>query len=124
MSDLDLEAIKAMLAKATPGPWTIHSPESAPVDRPALQIRGTRATDRSRTTRPDLRNAAPISQKVAYVFTPTEPVGCLGGQKCTKRTLVEGEANAELIANAPIDLAALVAEVERLRDELSKTVPN
>jgi len=69
---IDLEAIKARLAAATPGPWWVDESR-----------RGVEAQ--------------------AYGY-PIEIVA---------RT---GRADAVLIAHAPGDIAALVAEVERLRE--------
>ena len=88
MAELDLDAIKARLAAATPGPWAIWHD---------LDHQGF-------TTVGDADSYAEI----------------LANGECeesnpTAHVYVEEDAN--LIAHAPADLAALVAEVERLEQE-------
>lgn len=78
---MDLGAIKARLAAATPGPW--RSPWESDDEYATF-------------TGPD---GAQVVDVTYY-----------DGSR-----IVVSEANAALIANAPTDLAALVAEVERLR---------
>ena len=78
---IDLDAIEARLAAATPGPW-----------------------DTDGTT------------VWAYVIVP-DPRDQTGQTPIQDRELVaqSGGADADLIAHAPTDLAALVAEVRALR---------
>lgn len=93
----------------TPAPWTLERDVNAAVDKPCIIIRGPRLVDRTFATRDDVRKMAETFQKVAYVYTPTEPVGTQGGQKVTIATIAESEANARLIAAAPELLAACEA---------------
>lgn len=96
----------------TPGPWTWEADDDSPLDRPSIIVRGSRVIDRTQSLRRDMRDMPSANQKVAYVYTPTEPVGPHGGQKCTKATVKEGQANARLIAAAPDLLAACEAIAE------------
>ena len=77
---IDLEAIKARLSAATPGPWRRDGNHRAKV----------RGGDGDTLTRV-------VPESSDEPWSPTD------------------EANADLIAHAPGDIAALVAEVERLR---------
>lgn len=84
---LDIEPIKARLAAATPGPWS-----------PRHAGHGSHVT----TGRYDVAwcgTTFGVDRNGTY---GREGAGCV--------------ADAELIANAPTDLAALIAEVERLRN--------
>ena len=95
--------------KHTPGPWTFEPvEEDATFDHPAFIIRGTRATDRSKTRR-DTKGMPPAMQKVAYIYSPTVPIGVNGGQKVSAETMAEAIANTRLIAAGPDLLAALQA---------------
>ena len=76
MTPVDLDAIEARIAAATPGPWSSAS--------------GNTATE-------PIRLRFNSGGRLEVVYEPT------------------WEADAELIAHAPTDLAALVAENERLR---------
>lgn len=76
----DLDAIRARLDRATPGPWTVAETEGWIGIHPVCPPHGT-------------DDAAEISGGLDDL-TP---------------------ADADLIAHAPTDLAALVAEIERLR---------
>ena len=100
----------------TPGPWTLERDVNAAVDKPCIIIRGPRLVDRTFATRDDVRKMAEAFQKVAYVYTPTEPVGTQGGQKVTIATIAESEANARLICAAPDLLAACEAAQGVLTD--------
>ncbi len=86
MSTLDLEPIKARLAAATPGPWGFHVLPQ-PVGITVATIHSEQGPRETCWT----------------VDLPPE-IGGMGTEK-----------DAEFIANAPEDIAALVAEVERLR---------
>ncbi len=87
---LDLDAIEARLKAATPGPW------------------GWSAEDASMTslTGPDELEQHVLSVTACAECT-TREARCLGPR----------EPDADLIAHAPTDLAALVAEVRRLQDD-------
>lgn len=91
---LDLEPIKARLAAATPGPWepNIYS------ERPPIVVAMT--SHLPMVGRNGFREVICEHQSIHYDS--------------------QVEANARLIANAPTDLAALVAEVERLRAEVKR----
>jgi len=85
---LDLEAIKARIAKATPGPWEWSI-------RPKRHML-----------------VSPLSAR--GFLTVLETQGDVEADyPCAK------DADRDLIQHAPTDLAALVAEVERLRAELT-----
>lgn len=86
---LDLDPIKERLAEATPGPWDFHVlPQSVGI---------TVATIHS--------EHGPRETCWTVDFPPE--IGGMGTEK-----------DAEFIANAPEDIAALVAEVERLRGQI------
>ena len=89
---IDLEPIKARLAAATPGPWepNIYS------ERPPIVVAMT--SHLPMVGRNGFREVICEHQSIHYDS--------------------QVEANARLIANAPTDLAALIAEVERLREAL------
>lgn len=80
---LDLDAIKARLAAATPGPWTVS---------PNVQPRGVAAVA-------EVNTVLILSSGPLY-GSPMQ--------------------DASLIAHAPTDLRALVAEVERLRAAIAR----
>ena len=85
--DLDLEAIKARVAKATPGPWEWR----IWARRHILQHHD--------------------GPKASHVVLETQ--GDAGAEyPCAS------EADRDLIQNAPADLAALIAEIDRLRAEV------
>lgn len=107
----------------TPGPWTWEADDDSPLDRPSIIVRGSRVIDRTQSLRRDMRDMPSANQKVAYVYTPTEPVGPHGGQKCTKNTVREGQANAALIAAAPDLLASLESLIDHFGESQSLTDP-
>lgn len=78
-----LEAIRARLAAATPGPWTLPYHDGALAGPHGASLLGL-----------DVDGMA----------------------------IVWARADAELIAHAPADIAALLAEVERLRAEVAERV--
>ena len=84
---IDLDAIKARLAAATPGPWR-HGPE----------------TD------------AKVGNVVDFGPPPTAPFAVLYCAD-TRDARAQRLHDADLIAHAPTDIAALIAEVEALRSE-------
>ena len=89
MTTLDLEPIKERLAAATPGPWDFHVlPQSVGIT--VATIHSEQGPRETRWT----------------VDLPPE-IGGMGTR-----------ADAEMIAHAPSDLAALVAEVEQLREQV------
>lgn len=94
---LDLKAIKARLAAATPGPW-----------RSAWDDGDPNADVTIRSLAPGLDECASYVIVASWYDGPITL--CL-------------EADAAFIAAAPSDVAALVAEVERLRALLSETRP-
>ena len=77
---LDLEPIKARLARATPGQWIYRNTQESDLNRPICEI--------------EYVSVVPIDENVAVL-----PYG----------------QDLDLIVNAPRDLAALIAEVEQLR---------
>lgn len=82
---LDLEPIKARIARATPGPWRVKEADPRRIHRGTVQV----------------EEHGRVIETVAECYC--------GGYEG------HGLHNAELVANAPTDLDALVAEVERLR---------
>jgi len=91
MTDADLTVIKARLAAATPGPW------SSLAAKPGWDA--------------DVGIIAPGCECVlAECFCEFKAKG--------DRHPEWAEANAVLIAHAPTDLAALIEEVERLREKI------
>lgn len=96
MSAPDLEPIKARLAAVTPGQYTV-------------------------------RHRSHGSEVVADTGLSIAWVGNNGTYSTTgshTRDEAGSYADADLIANAPADLAALVAEVERLRDCICAALDN
>lgn len=92
---LDLEAIKARLAAATPGPW--------------------RAVEMTHYGEP--------GTGFGWVAGGKQPCGAIMGEESGGAGMLE---DAVFIAHAPEDIAALVAEVERLAEanrELGSYVP-
>ena len=89
MSELDLEPIKARLEAATPGPWDFYVlPQSVGI---------TTATIHSEHG----------PRETCWTVDLPPEIGGMGTEK-----------DAEFIANAPEDIAALVAEVEQLREQV------
>ena len=87
---LDLEPIKARIARATPGPWRVKEADPRSIHRGTVQV----------------EENGRVIETVAECYC--------GGYEG------HGLHNAELVANAPTDLDALVAEVERLRAEVGR----
>ena len=89
MSTLDLEPIKERLAAATPGPWDFHVlPQSVGI---------TVATIHSEQG----------PRETCWTADLPPEIGGMGTEK-----------DAEMIAHAPEDIAALISEVERLREQV------
>lgn len=89
---LDTEAITARLKNATPGPW--KRDRNWYVTGPEHQWDNTCA-----------------NQRIAHIIGPRVTMGDLN----------RPEADQEFIAHAPGDIAALLAEVSRLRAEMERT---
>lgn len=103
MSELDIEPIKERLAAATPGPLGFATaPAEGSSESPAEYV----------------ANALTGNGEL-YVVWDTSTEGDPEGYVLTAVTGdgPHASANAELYAHAPSDLAALVAEVERLRGQ-------
>lgn len=102
MSTVDLEAIKQRLAAATPGPWYVHNPDDA-LCMNAYCV----STDEHEPwiDMPESKNGH--EHIIAITLLQSPRVVCHASEKW--------EENAELIAHIPTDMAALIAEVERLR---------
>ena len=95
---LDLEPIKARLTEATPGPWDFCTFKTYPDEYPN----------------------DPDAKKEKWIQVHAEDYKWTLGWRTHydyERLESPGFCDAKLIANAPTDLAALVAEVERLRLE-------
>jgi hypothetical protein len=84
---LDLEPIKRRLAAATPGPWRVKEDDAKTLHRGTVQV----------------EEHGRLIETIAECYC-----GGYDGH---------GRQNAELVAHAPEDLEALIAEVERHRQE-------
>lgn len=102
---VDLDAIKAALAAATPGPWAWDR-EAGAIVNPEVRALQRRIWD-ARPGDP-LYDAEDISYTV---------LDCPGPSSNKTN-------DAHLVANAPTWLADLVAEVERLRAAVQETLDN
>lgn len=96
---LDLEPIKARLAEATPGPWAAGWSGDPDADGPDA--------------------AAPLN---VISWNRGEVADLAPHPGCHASTWEQVLRNAELIAHAPSDLQALIAEVERLREPVTWVV--
>ena len=96
---LDLEAIRARLAAATPGPW-------------AWDSRGDKASDIQVGVAADRWGI----QLEGFIEDGADAVYIGGIAKD-----IEGPQNAAFIAHAPADVRALIGEVESLRLQLHNT---
>jgi hypothetical protein len=123
MEPLDLEPIKARLAAATPAPWVWVDYGGAPED--ALSIYTLEGVKRdwggrfAIEARPpeDEEGQEPDEYEVVYVLHYIEDEH----DDMYYEIPIE-DADAALSVNAPTDLAALVAEVERLRAQLGESI--
>lgn len=102
ITDKRLTEIQARVEDATEGPWYVeYESEECPPFKPyAYAIHGP-------TMQGVLESQVSDDFKAQYGHQMDEVAGVAA-------------ADAELIAHAPTDLADLLAEVERLRDELAK----
>lgn len=91
MSTLDIEAIKVRLAAATPGPWDIGTTTDCSGDTAILA---------------EIRGETTVIAECFAEFIGKDGVVAKNSQRCL--------ATATLIAHAPADIAALLAEVEAL----------
>ena len=104
MSGLDLDPIKERLAAATPGPLGFSTaPAEGSSESPAEYVAN-----------------AFTGYGEMYVVWDTSTEGNPEGYVLTAVTGdgPRASANAELYAHAPSDLAALISEVERLREQV------
>ncbi len=90
MVENNLEEIEARIARATPGPWRIKPNDGKNIHRGTVQVE---------------ENGRAI-ETIAECYC-----GAYEGH---------GLRNAELIANAPEDLASLIEEIRFLREELAE----
>ncbi len=107
MADLDLEEIRAMLAAATPGPW---------------QALSWTAQDHDELTR-DLSAMFGEGGLTVHFLWDGQPWNDTDKPALAPAITGNGRKSAEnaaLIASAPATIAALVAEVERLREDLGR----
>lgn len=102
MTQERLDEIRARLAAATDGPWSVvYESEECPPFKPyAYAIHGP-------TMQGVLESQVSDDFKAQYGHQMDEVTGV-------------ADDDAELIAHAPTDLAALLAELDRLCDELAK----
>lgn len=96
MDDARLAQIEARLVEATRGPWTWDGRRV-----PTLEGRG----------------GDPETYEYAVDVLIADHSGECGCRSACELELAVSYADAQLIANAPTDLADLVAEVRRLREE-------
>lgn len=99
MSALDLDPIKDRLAKATPGPWAVDTAKWDPDDHSAPDLVIRHDGD------PSVCNPL-YARNVARCYPGDADMDTASGQE---------QRDTRFIANAPSDIAALVAEVEALR---------
>lgn len=121
---LDLEPIKARLAGATPGQWVWTDQNAVPDDAEDVTDYGGTPYERGgRCGIEDERDEEAVTTaladddglEVGWVLAPVQH------EDGSVYTLSIENCDAAVIANAPKDIAALVAEVERLRAELENT---
>lgn len=114
----DMEPIKARLAAATQGRWVWCDHGGAPED--AGSIFGGDGTPREWSGRYSIEAEQPEPDEAEWEDKEEYAVMVLGpvldeADPSDVYELPINDADAALIINAPSDLAALVAEVERLR---------
>jgi len=90
---MDLEPIKSRLAAATPGPWRAQEFDSYPGDEGSAIVGGYSVGLVAYAVRPDFGAASGYDE-------------------------AQCDRDATFIAHAPTDVAALIAEVERLRGQI------
>ena len=119
LKQLDLDAIKGRLAKATPGPWHSESAHESRGHQPII----TSFNEGDYYIGDDYRGPDDEAAFVATTFT--EEIDELGYALPLDHvedddiydSIEQADANAAFIAHARTDIAALVAEVERLNAE-------
>lgn len=94
LPELDLDAIEARLARATPGPWLVKDQDPKQIHRGTVQVQE------------DGRGVEVIAECYCGAYEG------------------HGLRNAELIARAPEDLQALIDEVRALRERAEKAEAN
>ncbi|AEB08420.1 hypothetical protein [Desulfobacca acetoxidans] len=135
MKPLDLEPIKERVAKATPGPWAWRENDFRPKYMEKMRNGKWRARPGAKADQAWVMLLAGPPSKHAAELTPfnilcgdvdeydfPHIIGLRWAQVKGKALLgvVPLPADAELIANAPTDIKALIEEVERLRDLLKQ----
>ena len=127
---IDLEAIKKRLRNATPGPWTWREDTFRPkymkqkknghwMAKPGrrasqswvMLLTGPMRAPRKEFTQEDIIRGYPDEWDFPHIFA-------LRWEALKAKSLFNAtpsDADAELIANAPSDIKALIEEVERLR---------
>lgn len=129
---LNLDAIKARIAAATPGPWTWGEVSEYLVAR-AERWNGNEFEEAVFQVAPETEWEDVVDDGWDYAHVSNHgdgPALTAGGQVviaapsehcCPHMTDLAGsDADKALVANAPTDLAALVAEVERLRARVAE----
>jgi hypothetical protein len=129
MEPLDLEPIKARIAAATPGPWVWADYDGVP--EWATNISDGEGNEREWGGRFSIESEANAPPLDADPDDPkwNEPIDVLRVLGPVEDDDDDGvyeipieDADAALIVNAPTDLAALIAEVERLRAQLGERI--
>jgi len=121
---LELESIKARLAAVTPGRWVWCDFGGAPEDAGEItDLQGSRRAWGGRLSieaepLDDDEAWGPEGREVVFVLGPVED----DNDNEQVYEIPISDADAALIVNAPTDIAALVAEVERLRARLGPTL--
>jgi hypothetical protein len=92
---MDLEPIKKRLAAATPGPWRAQEFDSYPGDEGSAIVGGYSVGLVAYAVRPDFGAASGYDE-------------------------AQCDRDAQFIAHAPTDIAALIAEVEKLKAKLKR----
>ena len=103
---IDLDAIKARLAAATPGPWTIDDGDDGDFCSAIAVIAPIPVSERQHAKFVGDFNERAV---IALTLWQNPPVAVIYDARW--------DENASLIAHAPTDIAALIAEVEALRSE-------
>lgn len=102
MSTLNLEPIKARLARITPAPWYSHNPDDDMFMNAFVVTNSPVEPDMGKDERTNNHEMV-----VAITLLQTPRVACHADSRW--------EENAKFIAHAPEDIAALIAELEAVR---------